>query len=336
VAREGGGVIRGVIEGFYGPPWTQAERLDMVAFCGAEALDTWVHAPKDDPYHRKLWREPYPDAQLEQLAQLVRACERHGVEFAYAIAPGLDVCYSSDDELATLIAKCDQLRSIGVRTFQLLWDDIEHELHCAADEERYGGSVKPSGAAQADFSNRFRAAYLGDAPLVVCPLGYAGVGPTPYREAFGGGLDEGTIVYWTGPDIVPKEITRAQLDGAVEAFGHELLIWDNYPVNDFDPARLFLGPLRSRDATLFEGRCAGLIANAMLQAVPSKLALATVADYLRDPGGYDPDASFERALRAYGAEVLEALRALPQASLARSLAPGLSAAAALALLEPRL
>jgi hyaluronoglucosaminidase len=327
-------VIRGVIEGFYGPPWTHSERLDLVAFCGAEGLDTWVHAPKDDPYHRKLWREPYPDAELERLADLVGACGRHGVEFAYAIAPGLDVCYSDDGELETLIAKCDQLRSIGVRTFQLLWDDIEHDLNCAADEERYGDSVKPSGAAQADFSNRFRAAYLDGAPLVVCPMGYAGVGPTPYREAFGGGLDEGTIVYWTGPDIVPKEITRAQLDGAVEAFGHELLIWDNYPVNDFDPARLFLGPLRNRDATLFEGRCAGLIANAMLQAVPSKLPLATVADYLRDPAGYDPDASFERALREYGEEVIEALRALPAAGLAQSLAPGLSAAAALALLEP--
>ena len=328
-------MIRGVIEGFYGPPWTHAERLDMVAFCGAEGFNTWVHAPKDDPYHRKLWREPYPDGQLEQLAELVRACEQNGVDFAYSIAPGLDVCYSNDSELDALITKCDQLRSIGVRTFQLLWDDIEHDLNCAADEERYGGSIKPSGAAQADFSNRFRAAYLGGAPLVVCPMGYAGVGPTPYREAFGGGLDEGTIVYWTGPDIVPKEITRAQLDGAVEAFGHELLIWDNYPVNDFDPARLFLGPLRNRDATLFEGRCAGLIANAMLQAVPSKLALATVADYLRDPAGYEPDGSFERALREYGAEVVEALRALPSVGLAQSLAPGLSAAAALALLEPR-
>jgi hyaluronoglucosaminidase len=325
-------VIKGVIEGFYGPPWTQAERLDMVAFCGAEGFNTWVHAPKDDPYHRKLWREPYPEPQLEQLAELVRACDRHGIELAYSIAPGLDVCYSDEGELQTLIAKCDQLRSIGVRTFQLLWDDIEHELNCAADEARYGSSVKPSGAAQADFSNRFRAAYLEGAPLVVCPMGYAGVGPTPYREAFGGGLDEGTVVYWTGPDIVPKEITRAQLDGAVEAFGHELLIWDNYPVNDFDPERLFLGPLRNRDATLFDGRCAGFVANAMVQAVPSKLALATVADYLRDPAGYDPDASFERALAAYGAEVVEALRAQPQVSLAQSLAPGLSAAAALALL----
>ncbi|HEV7641863.1 MAG TPA: beta-N-acetylglucosaminidase domain-containing protein, partial [Gaiellaceae bacterium] len=219
--------------------------------------------------------------------------------------------------------------------FQLLWDDIEHDLNCPADEKRYGSSAMPSGAAQADFSNRFRAAYLDGAPLVVCPMGYAGVGPTPYRDAFGGGLDEGTIVYWTGPDIVTKEITRAQLDGAVEAFGHSLLIWDNYPVNDFDPARLFLGPLRNRDATLFEGRCAGLIANAMVQAVPSKLALATVADYLRDPAGYDPEAAFQRALRDYGAEVIDALRALRSATLAESVAPGLTAAAALALLEPR-
>jgi hyaluronoglucosaminidase len=307
----------------------------MVSFCGAEGFDTWVHAPKDDAYHRKLWRDPYPDAELTQLAELVRACEQHGVEFAYAIAPGLDICYSNDGELATLMAKCDQLRSIGVRAFQLLWDDIEHDLNCPADEKRYGSSGMPSGAAQADFSNRFRAAYLDGAPLVVCPMGYAGVGPTPYRDAFGGGLDEGTIVYWTGPDIVTKEITRAQLDGAVEAFGHSLLIWDNYPVNDFDPARLFLGPLRNRDATLFEGRCAGLIANAMVQAVPSKLALATVADYLRDPAGYDPEAAFQRALRDYGAEVVDALRALRSATLAESVAPGLTAAAALALLEPR-
>jgi hyaluronoglucosaminidase len=302
-------VIRGVIEGFYGPPWTHGERLDMVAFCGAEGFNTWVHAPKDDPYHRKLWREPYPDEQLAELAELVGACEQHGVDFAYAIAPGLDVCYSNDGELGTLIAKCDQLRSIGVRTFQLLWDDIEHDLNCAADEERYGGSVKPSGAAQADFSNRFRTAYLDGAPLVVCPMGYAGVGPTPYRDAFGGGLDAGSIVYWTGSDVVPDEITRAELDGAVEAFGHELLIWDNYPVNDFAPEKLFLGPLRRRDPELFAGRCAGLIANAMVQAIPSKLPLATVADFLRDPVGYDPDVSFERALRMYGGEVLEFLRA---------------------------
>ncbi|MFL5928269.1 MAG: protein O-GlcNAcase [Gaiellaceae bacterium] len=289
-------MIRGVIEGFYGPPWTHEERLDLIAFCGAERFNTWVHAPKDDPYHRARWREPYPEAELAQIAELAAACIDNGLEFAYAIAPGLDVDYGDERELGSLAAKCDQLRAIGVSAFQLLWDDLE---------------PTPAGEAQARFSNRFRAGYLHGAPLVVCPTGYAGVGRTPYRDAFGAALDEGTIVYWTGREVVPDSIARDELDGAVQAFGHELLIWDNYPVNDFAPQRLFLGPLRGRDPTLFDGRCAGLVANAMLQAVPSKLPLATVADYLRDPHGYDPDAAFARARDAYGAEVAAALRTLP-------------------------
>jgi len=37
--------IRGVIEGFYGEPWSHEERLDLIAFCGREGFNTWVHAP---------------------------------------------------------------------------------------------------------------------------------------------------------------------------------------------------------------------------------------------------------------------------------------------------
>jgi hypothetical protein len=44
-----------------------------------------------------------------------------------------------------------------------------------------------------------------------------------------------------------------------------------------------------------------------VQAVPSKLALATVADWARDPYAYDPLVSYERALREHGEEVLAAL-----------------------------
>jgi hyaluronoglucosaminidase len=51
---------RGAIEGFYGSPWTQQERLDQLDFYGRFKLNTYVYAPKDDPYHRDRWREPYP------------------------------------------------------------------------------------------------------------------------------------------------------------------------------------------------------------------------------------------------------------------------------------
>src|SRR5687767_9921031 len=142
--------IRGVIEGFYGPPWSHEERLELIAFCGREGLNTWVHAPKDDPYHRKLWREPYADEELSQFSELVRVADRHGVELAWAIAAGLSIRSSDPAELEALEAKRAQLRGAGGRSFQLLWDDIEPDF--------------VSAEAQAEISNWF----AGGESLVVC------------------------------------------------------------------------------------------------------------------------------------------------------------------------
>lgn len=315
-------MIRGVIEGFYGPPWTHEERLDLIGFCADEGFDTWVHAPKDDPFHRARWREPYPDEELTRLGELVAEANRVGVTFAYAVAPGLSIDYGSADDFSALVAKCEQVRSVGAPAFQLLWDDIESR----------------DGESQAAVSNRFAEAVEQPGPLVVCPVGYAGCEDTPYRRSFSSGLDPEIVVYWTGPEVVSHAITREELDVAVRRFGgHELLLWDNYPVNDFAAGTLFLGPLRGRDPRLFDGRCAGLIANAMQEAIPSKLALATVADFLRDPHGYDPYASFARAHARYGAEVVAALGARPAdveqpEDLVAALAFGVDAATAAALL----
>ena len=177
-------------------------------------------------------------------------------------------------------------------------------------------------------------------------MGYAGTGDSPYRQIFGPQLDPDVVVYWTGPEVVSLGISREALDMTVRRFhGHELLLWDNYPVNDFAPDTLYLGPLRGRDPRLAEGRLAGLVANGMVQAIPCKLAFATIADWTRDPFGYDPVESYERALADCGGEVAEALRALAPApaavgppadvaALVEALAPGVDAATGLALLEP--
>jgi hyaluronoglucosaminidase len=314
-------MIRGLIEGFYGPPWSHAERLDMIGFCGDEGLTTWVHAPKDDPYHRAQWRDPYPDEDIDRLAELVSSAHDADVELAYAIAPGLSIGYGDERDLELLVAKCEQVRAIGVDAIQLLWDDIESR----------------DGAGQAAVSNRLAAA-LAQERLVICPVGYSGTEDTPYRRSLVADLDPSIVIYWTGPEVVSHAIAREELDVAVARFGgHELLLWDNYPVNDFASELLFLGPLRARDPRLFDGRCAGLIANAMVQAIPSKLPLATVADFLRDPHGYDPHASFARALDRYGEEVVAALGVEPAAvarpdDLVEALALGVDAPTAAAWL----
>jgi len=300
--------LRGVIEGFYGPPWSHDERTDLIRFCAQHGLNTWVHAPKDDPYHRAKWREPYPEEDLAQLGELVTLCHKLGVDFAYAIAPGLDLCYSHESEWERLLAKIEQVRSVGVAHFQLLWDDVEHALHCPEDEELYGTTERPTGAAQAPFSNRFAREIEQPGPLVVCPMAYAQTGDGPYRRSFAPHLDDGIVLYWTGPEVVSLGITKDELDMSVHRYaGHEHLLWDNFPVNDWDATVLHLGPLRGRDPNLLHGTLRGIVANAMVQAVPSKLALATVADWARDPFAYDMLASYERALREHGAEVLAAL-----------------------------
>jgi hyaluronoglucosaminidase len=335
--------VRGVIEGFYGPPWSHAERLDLIRFCGEHGLNTWVHAPKDDPYHRRLWRDPYPDEQLAQLQELVREAERNDVDFAYAIAPGLDVCYSQESEFEALLEKIEQVRSVGVRSFQLLWDDVEHALHCVEDEALYGTAERPTGAAQAPFSNRFAREVEQPGPLVVCPMAYAGTGDGPYRRSFAPQLDPGIVLYWTGPEVVSLGINREALDMSVHRYaGHEHLLWDNYPVNDWAPEILHLGPLRGRDPKLVEGKLRGIVANAMVQCVASKLALATIADWARDPHAYDPVQSYERALREHGAEVVDALGAPDEsvrppddvASLVDALQLGVTAPVGAALLRP--
>jgi hypothetical protein len=59
--------IRGVIEGFYGEPWTMDERKNMFGFMRQHHFNTYVYAPKDDPYQRLQWGDLYPESQLAQM-----------------------------------------------------------------------------------------------------------------------------------------------------------------------------------------------------------------------------------------------------------------------------
>ena len=140
--------LRGVIEGFYGTPWSHDARLDQLDFYGEHKMNIYVYSPKDDAYLREKWRDPYPAEQLAQIKELVdRAHERH-VEFTYALSPGLSVCYSSDADLKALTAKFQTLWDIGVRTFAVPLDDISYtDWNCAADKDavrdrRRGGRVR--------------------------------------------------------------------------------------------------------------------------------------------------------------------------------------------------
>ncbi len=62
--------LRGVVEGFFGPPWSHAARIKMIDFMGDAGYNCYIYAPKDDPFHRDRWREDYPKADAKKIAAL--------------------------------------------------------------------------------------------------------------------------------------------------------------------------------------------------------------------------------------------------------------------------
>jgi len=294
--------LRGAIEGFYGSPWTQAERLDQLAFYGDVKANTYIYAPKDDPYHRDRWRDPYPADKLAELKVLVDAATAHHVRFTYAISPGTSICYSSADDRAALTAKLRAMYDLGVRAFSVPLDDISYtRWNCAADQTTFGAPGRAAaGRAQVDLLNdvqhNFVNAHDGTHPLQMVPTEYGDLTDTAYKQVLRTTLDPAIMVMWTGTDVIPPSITVDQAEAVSTLFGRKVFVWDNYPVNDYGQAagRLLLAPYDHREPGLSD-HVAGIVANPMNQAGASTVALFTIADFTWHDRAYDRDRSWRAA-----------------------------------------
>jgi len=47
----------------------------MIGFFQECRFNLYIYAPKDDPFHREHWREPYPKEQLITLKALIDAAK---------------------------------------------------------------------------------------------------------------------------------------------------------------------------------------------------------------------------------------------------------------------
>jgi hyaluronoglucosaminidase len=291
---------RGSIEGFYGTPWSHADRLDHLDYLGDHRMNTYEYAPKDDPYHREQWRDAYPADKLAELGELVERARRNKVDFTFALSPGLSINYTSDSDYQALIAKFEALYALGTRSFNVPLDDIDYNAwHSEADQERYGTGGGAAGQAQCELLNRVQREWVAKkadvAPLQMVPTEYYDVTETPYKKALREQLDPAVVVHWTGIGVVPRTITTAEAAEAKAVFGHDILIWDNYPVNDYLAGGLPLANYSGREPGIAD-HVVGVISNPMNQAAVSKVALYSFAELGWNPAQYDEQASWYRAL----------------------------------------
>ncbi|MER5358946.1 beta-N-acetylglucosaminidase domain-containing protein [Streptomyces sp. NPDC002785] len=312
-----GTAVRGMTEGFYGQPWTRAERLAQIGFMGRTKQNRYLYAAGDDPYRQARWRDPYPADRRADFRALAERSRAEHVTLGWAVAPGQAMCLSSDNDVKALTKKLDAMWALGVRVFQLQFQDVSYsEWHCDSDADTFGSGPEAAARAQARVASKV-AQHLADRypdaePLSVMPTEFYQDGSTDYRRALAEELDDRVQIAWTGVGVVPRTITGGELAGARAAFRHPLVTMDNYPVNDYAQDRIFLGPYTGRDPAVAMGSAA-LLANAMEQPSASRIPLFTAADFAWNPKGYRPQESWQAAiddLASGDARTRDALRAL--------------------------
>uniref|UniRef100_A0A674C9A9 protein O-GlcNAcase n=1 Tax=Salmo trutta TaxID=8032 RepID=A0A674C9A9_SALTR len=279
----------GVVEGFYGRPWSMEQRKVLFQWMQRWELNTYLYGPKDDLKHRLLWREVYSPEEEGQLRTLIVESEKRGLRFVYSLSPGQDIVFSSSCDLSLLKRKLRQVSKLGCQAFAILFDDIDHSL-CQADSQAFSSFAH----AQVSVANEIYR-FLGEPPVFLfCPTEYCGslcspsVSKSPYLMTVGEDLLPNISIIWTGSKVISRELSVEGLSEVQSVLQRPPLVWDNLHANDYDSRycqhhftiRLFLGPFKGRYPQLAT-KLRGLLLNPNCEFEANYIPLHTLGTWYR-------------------------------------------------------
>jgi hyaluronoglucosaminidase len=292
---------RGVVEGFYGTPWSHEVRLSLIDFYGRYKMNCYLYGPKDDPYHSSPdWRLPYPEDKAQEIRELVQACMKNRVDFIWAIHPGKDIKWN-DEDYGNLLHKFELMYDLGVRSYALFFDDIS------------GEGTNP--VKHVELVNRLIKDFVevreGVDDLIVCPTDYSKLWADPSPEGslsiYGRTMDPSVELFWTG-DVVCSDLTKETMQWFDSRIRRPGFYWWNYPVTDYARHILMQGPVYGLDGNMNSDDLSGFVSNPMEHGEASKLALYGVADYTWNVKAYNAIDNWERGLEVLAPEVKDAYR----------------------------
>ncbi|XP_005950142.1 protein O-GlcNAcase [Haplochromis burtoni] len=307
----------GVVEGFYGRPWSMDQRKVLFQWMQHWGLNTYLYGPKDDLKHRLLWREVYSPEEEGQLRTLIVEAQSRGLRFVYALSPGQDIVFSSSCDLTLLKRKLRQVSDLGCQAFAILFDDIDHSM-CQADSEAFTSFAH----AQVTVTNEIYR-FLGEPPVFLfCPTEYCGslcspsVSKSPYLQTVGEDLLPNITVIWTGSKVISRKLSLESLAEVESVLQRPPLIWDNLHANDYDSRRLFLGPFKGREPQL-KNHLRGLLLNPNCEFEANYIPLHTLGSWHRagkedtkdEECEYCPDRALSAALKDWMEELNQPLQA---------------------------
>jgi hyaluronoglucosaminidase len=290
---------RGIVEGFYGTPWSHGDRVRMLTWMGAHGFNAYIHAPKGDVYQTTAWRKPYPAGVQANFDREISMAAKLGIQWIPNISPARGavgdpnrICFSCPGDTDTLMAKLQPFLTAGARTVMLSFDDIAPELgpaDAAVYGARYPGTAPEYqfGRATADLLNEVDARLpAGDTLLTVLP-DYSGTTDSPYLQGTRDGALSPTVgVLWTGPKVRASRFKAYEAAQYGRLIGRTPIMWENWVARDFVPARIFLGPFNALPGEVHAVR--GFFFNPANEPDLNMLPLATAGAWLQNPKSYDP------------------------------------------------
>lgn len=281
----------GIIEGFYGKPWSWEARAETISFLAPCGYRFYLYAPKADLFLRRRWQEPHPEDVAKRLAALAAHARKNGVRFGAGLSP-FELFNNFDNaSREALASKLRFLDDVGIEDLAILFDDMR-------------GDVPDLAKKQVEIIDWARA-HTRATRIIMCPSYYSddpildrvfGRRPEGYVEELGALLDLSIEMFWTGEEVISRQYSPAHLTRVAEQMQRKPFLWDNYPVNDGQRMSQYLH-LRG-----FTGRSAANAAriaahgiNPSLQPTLNRIPASTLSDNYRMGDAYQYGDSFRQA-----------------------------------------
>ena len=284
--------VCGVIEGFFGRPWSWQARRDYTDFLLQYGFDSYIYAPKSDLYLRNHWRQLWPASTLDALCALSKHYQRANLRFGIGLSPyGLMDHYGSA-ERQQLQQKLVQINQVNPAILAILFDDMPGDKpHLAQRQLQIIDDI----VAWSDADHYlFCPTYYSFDPLLEKLFGNM---PADYLTTLGEQLPTNIGVFWTGAKVISPRFTHSDIEQAANLIKRPPVLWDNYWANDGERISRYLPlkPCTGRPRAL-QKWTAGHYVNPMNQPCLSQLPLITLADHYANEHSQSAEQLWQHAL----------------------------------------
>lgn len=314
---------RGIVEGYYGYPYSVSVKKDLMRFMMRYKMNTYLYGAKSDPYHSNYWQDAYPTSitseqekngwlSQDMVKEITDVSHATKVNFIWAIHPGNNFVGSST-AVSDIMGKFEKMYNLGVRQFAVFVDDVSIP---STDADMKTNANRLTALQQA-IEKKWNTADAAPADTVR-PLHFV---PQIYCTNFASSTDQYNrffkalaatpsyvTIYTTGAGVwsVPN---NSDLATPKAQLGRSVAWWWNYPCNDNADGQIYPMdmysnfydmPSVSSSATAPTSLSNGLgvVSNPMQEGEVAKTPLFSVADMAWNVSAFNNSSSWEASFAA--------------------------------------